>query len=875
MFILCMKYAAFFFLLLAFGSVHAASTVGAPQPGVFKQTDLDAGGWLTGFASHSSGRLYARTDVGGVYRSDDQGTSWRFLSGEMNSSAGLFVQGLAVGEGSAEVVFQAVGTSYTSVDANRGVWRTTDGGTTWTQVLSGVLFSGNDDLRWQGECLAITPGSGDQEIFAISRKNGLWRSTTGGSAGTWSKQGGTLFDGMIGHVVHMHPAFPNDIFVGGVKDTGTSALYKGTRGGGGSITWSAVTVNAATTSVTRLARLPSGVMFAAVQDGTSNRFYKSDATGTTWTNITTTVLGGLTANGPVGMCHVLRDGVTIVLGWIGGPTRKSTNGGTSWSTLPLTITGTRPAAMLTSDTSPGWSRGSLHQDPLDANRWYLPNGFGPFVSTDAGSTVSYMTRGIGEVVTWKPSWHPNDPQRVYMPVADLIGFIATDGSETGLAPRNPRRSLPVTFGNVGMTYAIEALVGPVTGNASPKVYFVGGSFFGPNAGRASIVTTSDDGVNWSLVHVAGVTGTGLPAGSEIVSGCVAPDDANEILVAVHDTANTNSGIYRSTNGGVAFTKSTGVPAGGNWGDEFSHFVFLEADAGNPSRRFAWLNGVGFLISNDRGVTWASAGHSSGGPSNTKLYDWNSWGYFVRDHATGRLWFGGLNGHLGLAYSTNNGTNWTYLDTPFSNTGFSEVRAIDAHNGQVLVCGKRFGDAALKIYYSNDNGAVWHECTKAGHRLPNTTYVALNPHQPGHFWVATNGRSYARFTPGAMGEWQQQYFSSLSLNDPTISSAAADPDGDGQSNDFEFTAGLSPLDPQSRFVQAMQTVPGQPAQMQIQIAPRLTGRTYVIESSPTLGLSANWQPLTNFTTSDAGNVRTITDLSATGAAKFYRVRIKGP
>jgi hypothetical protein len=142
-------------------------------------------------------------------------------------------------------------------------------------------------------------------------------------------------------------------------------------------------------------------------------------------------------------------------------------------------------------------------------------------------------------------------------------------------------------------------------------------------------------------------------------------------------------------------------------------------------------------------------------------------------------------------------------------------------------------------------------------------------------VATNGRSYTRFTPGAFGAWQQQNFTSLALNDPAISVNTADPDGDGQSNDFEFTAGLSPLDAQSRFVQAMQNVPGQPAQRNLQIAPRLTSRTYVIESSPTLGLSANWKPLTNFTTSDVGNIRTITDLSTTEAAKFYRVRITGP
>jgi|GEM_PF-1349150 len=737
---------------LCFASLtsHAASTVGAPQPGDFAQTNLDAGGWLTGFASHSSGRLYARTDVGGVYRSDNQGLSWRFLSGEMTSSAALNVASLAVAEGSADVVYQAVGTTFAASNAARGVWRTTDGGGTWIQVLSGVLFEGNNDaegpqgkplgLRWQGECLAITPGGADQEVFAVSWKNGLWRSTTGGGAGTWSKQGGTLFDGLIGHVVHMHPAFPNDVFVGGVMNGSTSALYKGTRGVGGTITWAAVTVNAATTSVTRLARLPSGVMFAAVQDGTSNRFYKSDATGTVWTNITTTVLGGLTANGPVGMCHVLRDNTTIVLGWIGGPTRKSTNGGLNWATIPFTITGSRPPAMLPGEVSPSWSRGSLHQDPLNPNRWYIPNGFGPFVSNDAGATVNYMTNGIGEVVTWKPAWHPNDPQRIYMPVADLIGFIATPFF--GL--RNPRPSLPVIFGNVGMTYATKALVGPVAGHESPKVYFIGGSYFGPNAGRASIVTTSDDGENWSLVHVAGgVTGTGLPAGSEIISGCVAPDDANEILVAVHDTSNVNSGIYRSTNGGVNFTQSSGVPGGGSWGDEFSHFVFLEADTSNASRRFAWLNGVGFLISNDRGMSWVRTGSGSG-PVDSTLHNWNNWGVFARDHATGRLWFGGGLGHLGLAFSTNNGTNWTYLDTP--NTGFSEVRSLDAHNGQVLVFGRRFGDAHLKIYYSNDNGAVWHECTKAGYRLPNTTGVALNPHSPGAFWVATNGRSYARFIP---------------------------------------------------------------------------------------------------------------------------------
>ena len=239
--------------------------------------------------------------------------------------------------------FQAVGVSYLGSDAGRGIWRSMDGGTSWTQVLAGKNFSGNDDLRWQGECIAITPGSLDQEILAITRQGGLMRSTTGGASGSWAKENGTAFDGMTGHVVHMNPAFPNEIFVGGVKGTAASALFKGVRGVGGAITWSAVTINAATTTVSRLARLPGGEIFAAVQDGSANRFYKSNTTGTSWTNITSTVLGGLSANGPVGMCHVLRDGTTVILGWIGGPTRRSANSGTTWSTVNLTISPDRPA----------------------------------------------------------------------------------------------------------------------------------------------------------------------------------------------------------------------------------------------------------------------------------------------------------------------------------------------------------------------------------------------------------------------------------------------------------------------------------------------------------------------------------------------------
>ncbi|MBL9114373.1 MAG: hypothetical protein JNJ83_05150 [Verrucomicrobiaceae bacterium] len=131
-------------------------------------------------------------------------------------------------------------------------------------------------------------------------------------------------------------------------------------------------------------------------------------------------------------------------------------------------------------------------------------------------------------------------------------------------------------------------------------------------------------------------------------------------------------------------------------------------------------------------------------------------------------------------------------------------------------------------------------------------------------------------PGYSGDglddsWQFQYFG---LNNP-LAIPTADPDFDGQDNLFEFTAGLIPNSSSSRFIYDSKPVPGVPGQMRIIINPRLPDRTYTVVVSPTLGASAVWSPLTTFTINDNGNTRTITDTSATGQRKFYRVEITNP
>ena len=102
----------------------------------------------------------------------------------------------------------------------------------------------------------------------------------------------------------------------------------------------------------------------------------------------------------------------------------------------------------------------------------------------------------------------------------------------------------------------------------------------------------------------------------------------------------------------------------------------------------------------------------------------------------------------------------------------------------------------------------------------------------------------------------------------------DDDGDGNSNYFEFVAGLVPTDASSVFKTAASSVPGQLNQLKIVISPIIGGRTYTVKSSTALN-PANWIPLSNPTVSDDGNERTVIDTAATEERKFYRIEINIP
>lgn len=121
-------------------------------------------------------------------------------------------------------------------------------------------------------------------------------------------------------------------------------------------------------------------------------------------------------------------------------------------------------------------------------------------------------------------------------------------------------------------------------------------------------------------------------------------------------------------------------------------------------------------------------------------------------------------------------------------------------------------------------------------------------------------------------WRQTYFG-ITTNTGNAADLA-DPDGDGLTNLFEYVAGLVPTNSASRFSISAQPVTNQSGQKAIVFSPIVSGRTYVVKSSPAL-ISPVWSDLTSCTTSNTGSVRTVTDLAASSAKKFYHVEITVP
>ncbi|AFY66524.1 carbohydrate-binding protein [Geitlerinema sp. PCC 7407] len=146
-------------------------------------------GFVTGIVIHPQDPevVYARTDVGGLFRWEEGEQRWvALMDGLPRSQRSRYgIESVALDPTDPQTVYVAAG-MYLRQDTS-DILRSRDGGRTWeaaglrSPTGKPVRMGGNEEWRWAGERLAVDPQN-SQKIYFGSRLDGLYRSTNGGDS---------------------------------------------------------------------------------------------------------------------------------------------------------------------------------------------------------------------------------------------------------------------------------------------------------------------------------------------------------------------------------------------------------------------------------------------------------------------------------------------------------------------------------------------------------------------------------------------------------------------------------------------------------------------------------------------------------------------
>jgi hypothetical protein len=267
--------------------------------------------------------MYAGT-IGGVSKSTNGGVTW-----------------VSTAPTNATVLALAIDPSNTSTlyaGTNNGVYKTTNGGGSWTAINSGlgVFFEPDSpDFIPAIRALAIDP-SNPTTVYTGTNV-GLFKSTNGGTS--WTRLSSGLTSSSIRSVV-IDPVTPATLYVG----TNSSGVFKSTNSGAN---WTAMNSGLTNLNVRSLAIVPNAA--ATLYAGTLAGIFKTTNGGTSWTAVNTGLLVPFTDNVsrlPSSVNAIVIDAVTPANLYAGSTNsalvsgayplmsiHKSTNGGATWTTI--------------------------------------------------------------------------------------------------------------------------------------------------------------------------------------------------------------------------------------------------------------------------------------------------------------------------------------------------------------------------------------------------------------------------------------------------------------------------------------------------------------------------------------------------------------
>ncbi len=154
--------------------------------------------------------FYAGAPAGGIWKSTDAGSTWTPLTDDLPQ---IGVSGIAIDKNDSNIIYIATGDDDNSDSYAVGVWKSTDGGSTWSQTGLNPSNSPTDMND-----IYIHPN--DSNKLWVATNDGVYRTLNAGASWTNTLVGQNIKD------IKLKPGDPNTIYA-----VTPSSFYKSTDGG--------------------------------------------------------------------------------------------------------------------------------------------------------------------------------------------------------------------------------------------------------------------------------------------------------------------------------------------------------------------------------------------------------------------------------------------------------------------------------------------------------------------------------------------------------------------------------------------------------------------------------------------------------------------
>jgi len=594
--------------------------------------------------------VYIGTAESGVWKTKDGGTTWTPLTDYQASPA---IGSLAIDPSHPDTVFAGTGDPVGYPGA--GILKSTDAGATWT-LISQPFATGYGGMRISS--IAVHPTNSQIVLAGVEPANvgvansAIYRSTDGGL--TWT----AVLNATYGEQVLFNPANGNIAYAALFDRANTNPKYGVYQSLDAGLTWNpangsgtrAISLTGITSTRIAISRSSPGTLYAAIGGSSLLGLYRTDDGGASWTLLPNAKNYCSTQCGYSNTLQVHpSDPNTVYTG--GVFTYRSKDGGNTWNDVTGGYVDTHAI-----EFSNGAARMYLGND---GGIWVttVPLNFGPaYTSLNNTLSLTQFYPGISlhptninnayggaqdtglHLYTGAPAWNFNytffgggcgdagwtaidylNPTTVYMACFDYVVWKSLDGTSfnkfsNGIVNTDPKDFLPpLVIDPVNpqrLYYATNRIYQTKDGAATwtpistPLVAnsgVIANVVVAPNAPDTVYTASSDGRVYVTNNASAGTaaTWTNHSPTSSFGFRALAVDPHNSQVVYVASISFSGPRLFRSTSGGASWTDITG---------SFPNIPIedLLIDPDFPGVIYAATD-LGILVSPDNGITWEPLG----------------------------------------------------------------------------------------------------------------------------------------------------------------------------------------------------------------------------------------------------------------------------